>query len=94
LYNKVFLGTSRQIKFGWRRLFPDFASQNQEKDASIQRIFRRRRRRKTFYTTPKMRRISKYYLARSANKRLIGTSVSGQNISPNQFLSEIILTIM
>jgi hypothetical protein len=33
-----FYGTSRQIKFGLRHLFPDFLKQNQEKDASIQRI--------------------------------------------------------
>ncbi|MFZ4427745.1 MAG: hypothetical protein ACOYOO_11350, partial [Saprospiraceae bacterium] len=46
-----FIGASRQIKFGWRHLFPDFANQNQEKDVSIQRIFRRSRRRKPFYTT-------------------------------------------
>jgi hypothetical protein len=52
LCKKVFLGASRQIKFGWRHLFPDFAKQNQEKDVSIQRIFRRRRRQKPFYTTP------------------------------------------
>jgi hypothetical protein len=55
LCKKVFLGASRQIKFGWRDLFPDFASQNQEKDLSIQRIFRRHRRRKPFYTTPALR---------------------------------------
>jgi hypothetical protein len=53
LCKKVFLGASRQIIFGWRHLFPDFAKQNQEKDVSIQKIFRRRRRRKPFYTTPK-----------------------------------------
>jgi hypothetical protein len=35
LCKKVFLGASRQIKFGWRHLFPDFAKQNQEKDVSI-----------------------------------------------------------
>ena len=53
LCKEVFLGASRQIKLGWRHLFPDFAKQNQEKDVSIQRIFCRRRRQKTFFTTPR-----------------------------------------
>jgi hypothetical protein len=39
LCKKVFYGASRRIKFGWRHLFPDFASQNQGKDVSIQRIW-------------------------------------------------------
>ena len=51
---KVFCGASRQIIFGWRHLFSDFAKQNQKKDASIQRIFRRRRRRKPFYSSPQI----------------------------------------
>jgi hypothetical protein len=38
LCKKSFHGASRQIKFGWRHLFPDFAKQNQEKDVSIQSI--------------------------------------------------------
>jgi len=54
LCKKVFYGASRQIIFGWRHLFPDFAKQNQEKDVSIQRMFCRRRRQNTFYTTPKI----------------------------------------
>jgi hypothetical protein len=49
---KTFHGASRHIIFGWRHLFLDFAKQNQEKDVSIPKIFRRCRRRNTFYTIP------------------------------------------
>ena len=31
LCKKIFHGASRQIKFGWRYLFPDFALQKQER---------------------------------------------------------------
>jgi hypothetical protein len=36
LCKKVFAACGGEIFFGWRHLFPDFASQNQEKDVSIQ----------------------------------------------------------
>ena len=36
LCKKVFAAFGGEIFFGWRHLFPDFASQNQEKDVSIQ----------------------------------------------------------
>jgi hypothetical protein len=36
LCKKVFAACGGEIFFGWRHLFPDFASQKQEKDASIQ----------------------------------------------------------
>ena len=51
LCKKYFHGATRQIIFGWRHLFLDFAKQNREKDVSIQRIFCRRRRQNTFHTT-------------------------------------------
>ena len=37
--------------FGWRPVFLDFAPQNQEKQVSIQRIFRRHRRQMGLDTT-------------------------------------------
>jgi hypothetical protein len=36
LCKKVFAACGGEIFFGWRHLFPDFASQNQGKDVSIQ----------------------------------------------------------
>jgi hypothetical protein len=36
LCKKVFAACGGEMFFGWRHLFPDFASQNQEKDVSIQ----------------------------------------------------------
>jgi len=36
LCKKYFAAYGGKIFFGWRHLFPDFASQNQEKDVSIQ----------------------------------------------------------
>ena len=52
LCKKVFYGASRRIMFCETHHFPDFASRNQENDVSHKIIFCRRRRQKTFYTTP------------------------------------------
>ena len=39
LCKKVFHGASRQIKFGWRHLFSDFAKRNQKKMSPSKEYF-------------------------------------------------------
>jgi len=45
---KYFAACCGEIFFGWRHLFPDFPSQNQEKDVSIQTLFGAKRQEKPF----------------------------------------------